>query len=302
MNKFMKGMLAALMVTSLAACSSNKPAEDASDTGAEMPENPVLIIVNTEGVGNIAMAAEGEEIVWDENFPTTSIGQNVEKGTKHTLAAKAGEDYKFIKWTKDGADFSTDETTVITADEKAEYVAVFMYDNGWDGEAVTDINDATVIGDVLGLPSLGNGTMEDVYMIAVELNGNTYRVSAALTPEQSEALWVLDFDDPDYNAKQNELLKDLPITNIENLTENAPKAEDLAKYEGVKGSDLTAEGWMCNGYNLEEMSLDMTKGPYAFTVFFQGEVNSDVDDMDEAIKDVTVLHIENNGIGDVLGQ
>jgi hypothetical protein len=95
------------------------------------------------------MAAEGEEIVWDENFPTTSIGQNVEKGTKHTLAAKAGEDYKFIKWTKDGADFSTDETTVITADEKTEYVAVFMYDNGWDGEAVTDINDATVIGDVL---------------------------------------------------------------------------------------------------------------------------------------------------------
>lgn len=302
MKKLFKGMLAALMVTSLAACSSDKPAEDASDTGAEMPENPVLIIVNTEGVGNIAMAAEGEEIVWDENFPTTSIGQNVEKGTKHTLAAKAGEDYKFIKWTKDGADFSTEETTVITADEKAEYVAVFMYDNGWDGEAVTDINDATVIGDVLGLPSLGNGTMEDVYMIAVELNGNTYRVSAALTPEQSEALWALDFDDPDYNAKQNELLKDLPITNIENLTENAPKAEDLAKYEGVKGSDLTAEGWMCNGYNLEEMSLDMTKGPYAFTVFFQGEVNSDVDDMDEAIKDVTVLHIENNGIGDVLGQ
>ncbi len=295
-------MLAALMVTSLAACSSNKPAEDASDTGAEMPENPVLIIVNTEGVGNIAMAAEGEEIVWDENFPTTSIGQNVEKGTKHTLAAKAGEDYKFIKWTKDGADFSTDETTVITADEKAEYVAVFMYDNGWDGEAVTDINDATVIGDVLGLPSLGNGTMEDVYMIAVELNGNTYRVSAALTPEQSEALWALDFDDPDYNAKQNELLKDLPITNIENLTENAPTAADLAKYEGVKGSDLTAEGWMCNGYNLEEMFIDMTKGPYAFTVFFQGEVNSDVDDMDEAIKDVTVLHIESNGIGDVLGQ
>lgn len=41
---------------------------------------------------------------------------------------------------------------------------------------------------------------------------------------------------------------------------------------------------------------------YAFTVFFQGEVNSDVDDMDDAIKDVTVLHIESNGIGDVLGE
>ena len=51
-----------------------------------------------------------------------------------------------------------------------------------------------------------------------------------------------------------------------------------------------------------QQAVNSDRAAYAFTVFFQGEVNSDVDDMDDAIKDVTVLHIESNGIGDVLGE
>ena len=42
------------------------------------------------------------------------------------LSQKHSEGWKFVKWTKDGADYSTDEQiTVAFTEEHVEYIAVF---------------------------------------------------------------------------------------------------------------------------------------------------------------------------------
>ena len=44
---------------------------------------------------------------------------------KFILGARAGEGWKFVKWTKDGEDFSTEEIITVKVTEDAEYVACF---------------------------------------------------------------------------------------------------------------------------------------------------------------------------------
>ena len=300
MNRFLKGMLAAFMVTSLAACSANTSGES-EDEGSAMPENPVLIKVNTEGVGNIAIAAEGKEIEWDPEFPATSIAQNVEKGSSLTLAAKAGEDYKFAKWTKNGEMVSQDETVTLTADEDAEYIAVFLIDSGWDTPAVTKIADAKVLGDILALPTYGSGYTDSFYADVFELNGTIYRVFANMTPELNEKLNNLDFEDEDYEKKQNELLAPLSINRVENLTKAKPSEADLAVYAGKDMSELINEGFNCTGYNLEDNICYMERGVFSYLAYFEGEINRELDDMNEAVKAVKVAKLECDSIADPLG-
>lgn len=300
MNRFLKGILAAFMVTSLAACSENTPSE-AEGEGSAMPENPVLIRVNTEGVGNIAIAAEGKEIEWDPEFPATSIAQNVEKGSTLTIAAKAGEDYQFAKWTKNGELYSQDETVTFTADEDAEYIAVFLIDTGWSQEPVAKIEDAEVLGDILALPTYGSGYTDSVYADIVELGGSIYRVSADLTPDVYEALNSLDWEDEDYENKQNELLAALTITKVENLTEAKPSDSELAVYAGKDMSELIKEGFNCTGYNLEDNICYMERGVFSYLAYFEGEVNREVDDMNEAVRALKVTKLECDSVADPLG-
>lgn len=64
----------------------------------EYPEDYVQIAANTEGQGQIAGAAEGEEPVFDDEYPAQSFAANVEKGSDVTLKAKADEGYVFVCW------------------------------------------------------------------------------------------------------------------------------------------------------------------------------------------------------------
>ncbi|MBR1899283.1 MAG: hypothetical protein IJ825_10455 [Oscillospiraceae bacterium] len=43
----------------------------------------------------------------------------------YVFAAKADDGFTFLKWTKDGNDYSTDEQITVTLSEDAEYTAVF---------------------------------------------------------------------------------------------------------------------------------------------------------------------------------
>ena len=46
------------------------------------------------------------------------------------LEAKAGDEFRFIKWTKDGEDYSTSERITVEFTESAEFDAVFEYQAG----------------------------------------------------------------------------------------------------------------------------------------------------------------------------
>lgn len=91
----------------------------------ETPDYIGLLKINTEGVGRIAYGKEGETVEFDDEFPTQSVAENVAEPTKYVIKAKPDEGYKFVKWTKNGEDFSTEPEITVEVSEDVEYIAVF---------------------------------------------------------------------------------------------------------------------------------------------------------------------------------
>ena len=92
-------------------------------TMMDVPEVAMTITINTEGLGQIAYAPEGEEPEFDDEYPAQSAQLNLPEAGTYVLAAKADEGWKFVKWTKDGADYSTDAEITVEFTENADFVA-----------------------------------------------------------------------------------------------------------------------------------------------------------------------------------
>ena len=117
----------------------------------DIPEATIFVNVNVEGRGNIEYA-EGEtapEI--DEEYPYQSAVINLAEPTTYTLLAWPEAGWQFVKWTKDGADFSEEALLTLELAESAEYIAVFEPDEKWaaaseaiSGEYVCDRAQAQV--------------------------------------------------------------------------------------------------------------------------------------------------------------
>ncbi len=111
----------------LAACGGSQNAS--VDTGDAVDEESYEVIatlqINTDGMGAIAYGIAGEDVEFDENYPKQSAVVNLTEPDTYMIKAKPDDGWKFVKWTKDGEDFSeeTDITVEVTAD--VEYIAVF---------------------------------------------------------------------------------------------------------------------------------------------------------------------------------
>lgn len=82
--------------------------------------------INIEGFGQIAFAKEGEEIQFNDEYPSQSAQLNLAEPETCTFGAKADEGWKFVRWMKDSADFSTEaEITVELTEAHVEYIAAF---------------------------------------------------------------------------------------------------------------------------------------------------------------------------------
>ena len=292
MNKLLKGMLAALMVTSLAACTSEKQNE--SGTGGSL----VTIQVNTEGMGIIAVDSEGKEPEIDTENMLTQIVTHVAEGASLGMNAEGREGWKFAKWTKDGEDFSKDALITVTADADAEYVAVFVVDSGWDGEPVSDISEAKVLGDVFGAELMGNITYENSVVWAFVLNGTHYRAIADIDPDLAQQIWDLDYEDPDHGKKEMDLLKDIEIKTIDNLDEMVAGEDEIAQFAGKTGADLVAAGFTFDTFYADHHYFEGNYGVGYYRVSYEGEADTALDELDEMIKPLTVVSIEYIDISD----
>jgi hypothetical protein len=94
-------------------------------TAMDVPDANMSIYINTVGQGQIAYAEEGETIEFDEEYPAQSAQINLAEPATYVLAAKAEEGSEFVKWTKDGEDFSTEEQITVELTETTEFIAVF---------------------------------------------------------------------------------------------------------------------------------------------------------------------------------
>ena len=100
-------------------------------TPYDMPEATIVVTINTEGMGNIDWA-EGEEAPEiDPDFPFQSAYIGLAEAKVHTFVAWPQAGSVFVKWTKNGEDFSTEPQITVMLDESADFIAVFEEDPDW---------------------------------------------------------------------------------------------------------------------------------------------------------------------------
>ncbi len=110
-------------------------------TPMDLPEATVFVTVDTEGWGNIDYA-EGEEAPEiDPEYPYQYAVINLAEPATHTFIAWPDAGYVFVKWTKDGEDFSTEPIVTVLLDESADYVAVFEEDPDWQNPVMNFIGE-----------------------------------------------------------------------------------------------------------------------------------------------------------------
>lgn len=90
-------------------------------------EEPAIVVhFNKEGEGALAYVEGTEAPEIDRTRTLHSLQFNLESTKTYTFTAWVeDEGWTFTKWTKDGADFSTEATITVELSENADYVAVF---------------------------------------------------------------------------------------------------------------------------------------------------------------------------------
>lgn len=130
-------LLAFVMLLTLCGC-TQKPTEQKP---TEVPEAKIIVTVNTEGLGNIG-TAEGETApVIDPEYPYQSAQFNFAEPTVYTFLAWPQTGNLFVKWTKNGADFSAEPQITVTLDESADFVAVFEDDADWQNPVMNFVGE-----------------------------------------------------------------------------------------------------------------------------------------------------------------
>ena len=125
MKKVLYLLLTLVLVMGLAACGSSKEEEASGSMEGDTPEVIAVLKINTEGMGQIAYGLEGEDIEFNDEFPEQSAMVNLTEPGTYVIKAKADDGWKFVKWMKDGEDFSEEADITVEAAEDAEYIAVF---------------------------------------------------------------------------------------------------------------------------------------------------------------------------------
>ena len=89
-------------------------------------ESMVKLKLNTEGLGQVSYYVNNiNKKGFNDEYPNQSLYTRLKKGSKVTIDAKADDGWKFIKWTKDGKEYSKDSKLNITISEDSELIAVF---------------------------------------------------------------------------------------------------------------------------------------------------------------------------------
>ena len=101
----------------------------------------IFVAIFTEGFGAIDYA-EGEEAPEiDPEFPYQSAQINLAEPTTYTFVAWPEAGSVFVKWTKDGEDYSTEPQITVLLDATADYTAVFEDDPDWQNPVMNFVGE-----------------------------------------------------------------------------------------------------------------------------------------------------------------
>jgi len=108
----------------------------------DMPEATIIVTINTEGLGGMIGYEPGEtvpELNPDEPYQSAQI--NLAEPETYTFAAAPEAGAIFVKWMKNGEDFSTEPVITVQLEESADFVAVFEEDPDWQNPVMNFIGE-----------------------------------------------------------------------------------------------------------------------------------------------------------------
>ena len=111
----------------LSSCGHKKVINDKNDSETQIVVDDSLypFYIKTNGIGQVAYSNDGGDVVFDEENPTTAITLNISGENEYTISAKGREGYHFVKWTKDGEDYSFDNEIDVTVNQTTVFTAYF---------------------------------------------------------------------------------------------------------------------------------------------------------------------------------
>ena len=98
-------------------------------------EEAILITFRVEGRGNINSAQGEKAPELEPEYAYQSAQISLAAPETYTCVAWPNAGSWFVKWTKNGEDYSTDAQITVLLEENAEYVAVFDEDPDWQNPA-----------------------------------------------------------------------------------------------------------------------------------------------------------------------
>ena len=160
------------------------------------------------------------------------------------------------------------------------------------------------LGDVLECESPASTCYDNLYVHIFEKDGVFYRAEADITSEIFDALFEIDFFDPDKDVKTKALLGDLPIKTIYVLSDALLSDAELKQLKGKTGQELLDMGFEYGmGYSFwDDTQFYMNNGLFSYTVYMNEKVpeREDYDAvLDELFRPMTVQKVEVDGIADI---
>ena len=149
------------------------------------------------------------------------------------------------------------------------------------------------LGDILEYDSPASSYSDDVYIHVFHAGDVFYRAEADITAEIAQGLSDIDFFDPDKDQKARDLLGDLPIRNLYNLSSVLLSQAELDALVGKTGQDLLNAGFVPSGsYGFGDgLSMAfMEKGPFEYQFDFTEvpELPNDDPNVAEVIRPLVV--------------
>ena len=166
--------------------------------------------------------------------------------------------------------------------------------------AEVNIADLKTMGDVLGWPSSATSNNGSYYAYVFELNGTYYRAVAPLTPELSDQLFALEFDDPQYDEKERAILAPLELSRVDDLMTLLPDQEEMDSWKGRTVGELLDEGWKFSWFIGEDRELGLEHGLFTYKLGFEGTLAPGEEIDEETIRPLVVTSAAYDSLGDVL--
>lgn len=178
--------------------------------------------------------------------------------------------------------------------------------DGGSAGGTVDLESIKTLGDAFAIEGKDEygeqkATYEGKYFYVFTVDGVNYRVIADLPDDVAEQMMALEFDD-NYDANEQKLLSDIPVSQVEDLSEQILSQEELIALEGKTGQELFDAGWRPGSfYNTETLEVWLEYGPYSYNMHFDGKARSeDPDDFDfyTDLADKKLIEASFEGLGD----